>query len=228
MLRDFLPHSNDGLLAWSHVFRTELERVYEAVGVPASVVSEYAAAQGAYAQALARTKGVETRGPLSTSRKDDAKRALVVWSRRLARSVDGYWATTDDQRRLLGLRVRGDRVGSVGVPQEAPALSVREVLGQRVVVRVRAEGAESLQKPTGVRGAWLYSFVGEVAPVDIKGWTFEGGSTRSEAGVTFGPEVKPGAVVWVAARWVSPTDEPGPVCSPVRARLNYMGLNEAA
>lgn len=227
MAKDYLPQSNTGLLNFSVVFRKGLEEMGESLGVSQALREEYGAVQGAYAAALARTQGPDTRGPMATSRKDEAKAALADLSRRLGRSVDGYCATTDEQRRLLGLTVRGGKGAAIGRPTTMPVLDVVAVRGQVVEVALR-DADTTLPRPKGVRSAWLYSFVGDVPPGDVKDWKFEGGATRSRAEVVFPGEVRPGSVVWVVARWVNTKDEPGPACGPVRTRINYMGLNEAA
>jgi hypothetical protein len=222
----FLPRTDAGLLAWSANFSALITATPTAYGLTSAIATAYTALHTAYATALAACDpGVRNKAAVLA--KNDAREALKVQARFLAKLVQGTSTVTDSQKAELGLTVNA-MPSPIPPPSAAPALDIVSVVGRTVKIRLHdADNAGKRGKPAGVAGATVFSAVGDDAPVTEDGWKFEGNTTRTEIDVVFPNSVAAGAKVWLLAFWRNERDQSGPPCAPVSTNVQF-GLPMAA
>ena len=216
-LRDFAQNLTDRLTAMGADY-----------GVTAEQILPFVEAYNTFVARYAITSNPATKTKPAVAAKNDAKAEMVRQIRLLVSVLQGWPAMTNAKRDELRIPVRDDQPTPIDPPTEMPVLRIAGVYGSVMDLEVRRADGETKRKPAGVRGVWLYSFVGDNPPAQLTAWQFRGGSTKHNPQIVFEPEVVPGTKVWVTALWVNPTDRPGPACAPLSARINYQGLNEAA
>ncbi|MEM1446590.1 MAG: hypothetical protein AAGF84_11070 [Planctomycetota bacterium] len=234
----YFPRRDLDLCKWSRSLRKNLQEDPAEYGQTAESIAPFVAAQLAFEAALTRASQPATRTSVAVSEKNAARDRMKRQTRAVVGAIQARVQTTDDQRARLGITIprRSGAPGGRrhGKPTAAPALSVKRVDGRTVQMRVRASHTveEGRPRPVGVRGARVYCFVSRTPPEELDhrdanggGWKYERTFTRQDVSVTLPIGVKPGAFVWFTAAWVSPTDEAGPTCSPVMARVNFDGLS---
>lgn len=234
MKHDFLPRSDAKMLEWAEGFILELMKAPgpEGFGVSAAEAAAYGALVAGYRQAYERAKHGSTRGPAAVVAKNEAKRALVAESRRLARLVSAQPGLTGTQRVDLGLGPGHGGVGrreAVARPSAAPSVYLAGTEGDTVRLRLSDHETTGRKRPEGVHGAMLFYYVGERLPRGWSDWAFGLSTTATRFGFTLprtwgGEHVALGAKVWLAACWVNPTLETGPMSTPIYTRG---GISEA-
>jgi hypothetical protein len=228
MPSNFIPSREADLLSWSNNLATKLIAAPTDYGIDAAAATAFGGVQGAFASAYATAIDPDTRTPSAIAIKNTAKKNLIAAVRPLVQTLQASPVMTDGKRELLQIPIRDNDPTPIGPPEVMPVLRVAAVNGRVLDLELRRQDGETKQKPAGVRAAWLYSFVGDTPPVDLNDWHFRGGTTKSNPKLDFPITATPGTVVWVTALWVNPTDQPGPACAPVNARISYQGLSEAA
>jgi hypothetical protein len=202
---DFLPRRDVDLLAWSGSFRAKIEIEGEAVGVPAERIAEYAAAQGLFAQTMAMRADPSARSPSGVVAKNTARKALRAQSRLLARMIHGKGLATPHQTAAFGLTVRrpGGKSARHPSPASAPWLSIIEMRGRRVKVRLRDADAPTRRgRPVGVKMAQLFIANGGPSSTGEVHWSLLFATTRTLLWFTLPPQYPPGSKVWLTAHWV--------------------------
>ena len=220
----YLDRSDAGLLAWSQNFASKISLAFADYGISQEESNDYGELMDAYALAYGAATDPQTRGTQTIALKDEAKVPLEAMSRRLAMVATNHPGVSNSQRQLLGLTQRKGEATPIPRPGSAPEVTVRSVVGRVVNLALRDPATGSRRKPVGVRGAWLFTHVGEEPPAELGAMVFYGTSTRSFTQVVFGEGVAKGAKVWVSACWVNPTDEPGPASLPVATWTNHAVL----
>lgn len=228
---DYLPTREADLLQWSVNFNAHITADPTAYGLTLPQQAAYTVLHDAFAAAYTTANDNATRTPAAIQTKNTAKANLISGSngiRELAGIIQAFPGTTDTERIELGLNVRDTEPTPIPPPSVAPGLSVLMVTGRTVKVRVfDALVPSSRSKPAGVKGASVYSYVGETAPVDIDSWKYEGSTTRTTFDVEFPATAPAGSTVWLTAYWTNPRLESGPACQPVSTNIAG-GLAQAA
>lgn len=220
MAQDWLSKTNMGLLNWGLVFKNVTTAGPSDFGLEPSQCTAFGLLYDDYAAKLALSTAPETRTRGSVIATQDAKRALIQEARRLVRIVQAYPELTNQQRADISIPIRDSEPTVLNPPGTAPAVTVSEVVGRLVRLRVRdAAEPDSRAIPANADGADLYSFVGE-SPVAFgdPGWTYEGRTTRTITNVVLPNSVPGGVKVWFAAHWVNRRGR-GPTCMPVSTYL---------
>jgi hypothetical protein len=75
--------------------------------------------------------------------------------------------------------------------------------------------------PVNVKGAAIFTYVGNEPPANLDQWKYEFATTRSKITIDFPTALPPGTKVWVLARWQNPRGELGPCSLPASARMAY-------
>lgn len=227
-MANYLPTREADLLAWAMNLSTTITtsptsygQTIESAAAYETVVGDFNAAYGAATDPATRTKS-------AVAEKNTAKRAMIAATRPLVQTLQNWSGMTDAKRALLQIPVRDTDPTPIDPPVVMPVLRVAAVNGRVLDLELRRQDGTTRQKPAGVRGAWLYSYVGETPPMDLTQWEFRGGTTKSNPQLVFPETVAAGTAVWVTALWVNPTDQPGPACAPVKTHISYQGLSEAA
>lgn len=229
MPNTYLPQTDSGLNDWSANFVSQLAATTDptTIGLTAADVSDYAQTQNTYSTAYTAAIDPATRGSATVLAKNLAKETLVSESRRLAMIITNHPGVTDQQRHDFGLTVRDTERTPVPVPDTSPMIDVVSVEGQRINLRLHNDESTSRAKPTGVKGATLFTYVGDTTPAEISDWKFEGNVTRTIVTLEMAATTAPGSKVWITAFWFNTKGQSGPATSPVSTYLGG-GLSQAA
>jgi hypothetical protein len=216
--KDFVPKRESDLDDFVHNFDARITASPTTVGLAAGDAAAFHALVLAWDAAFAVTKNRGTRSQSAVIVKDEKKFAMVQKLRELARIVQAFPGTTNEDRSLLGLTVPGERQPQPA-PGFAPKLDVMQV--DRNLVRVQLRDSQNLSRlrPDFAKAANVFSFIGEVPPAGAQGWFFQGGTTRTRFDVSFDAELPMGTKVWLTAFWKNERDQSGPACTPVPATL---------
>jgi hypothetical protein len=216
-------------LAWAQSYSSQITAGPVPLGLSAPIATELAGYVSDFETKLAAVAiNSPTRGSHAIFLKDESRRTLVNFIRETARQIQGTMTVTDAQRDSLGLTIRPTHRTPADPITEMPEVTILEVVGHNVRVRVRdASGVRRGKIPTA-QGAVLYSFVGATPPTGAEGWTCEGPITRDSVIIAFPSSLTAGTKIWVAALWYN-TRGVGPGCSPVPAQIGVEGsLAESA
>ena len=209
--------SNADLLLWSNDFSRQLTVSPGTYGVTAEQASEFAAANTTFDNALVAWRNNATRTPITSATKKAARESLLGLARYLVSSINSNPAATDAQREALGIRIRKSP-STIPAPTAIPLLDVVAIAGRRVTIELRASDGSRRGKPVGVKGASLFTFVGENAPTDSSMWKFEGLTTKTRLELDF-ENTTSANVAWVTANWFNERGEVGTSCAPVNVSL---------
>ena len=217
---DFVPRKDETLWAWGANLndRAGISPTDYNLSVEegARIVTSYSR----FDTAMQQLRNPGTRSPLAVIEKREARREFVKVAREMVALIQANPATTDGMRGALEITIRKEPA-PVGRPTVMPLLSVRSVVGRVLNLEVRDAQTNRRRKPAGVKSVWLWSYVGETAPLDLGAYTFHGGDSRTRPELVLGDAIPPNTVVWVTAMWVNGKDETGPACEPVQTRTNY-------
>jgi hypothetical protein len=218
MPKDFVPTREGDLDEFVHNFDSRITASPTTFGLTAADATAFHALVVAWDAAYSVTKNRGTRSQSAVIVKDEKKFAMVTKLRELARIVQAYPGTTNEDRSLLGLTVPSERQ-----PQPAPAFApkLNVVKVDRNLVSVQLRDAQNLSRvrPDFARAANVFSFVGETAPTTSEGWYFQGGTTKARFDVAFDASLPMGTKVWLTAFWKNERDQSGPACDPVAVVL---------
>jgi hypothetical protein len=162
--------------------------------------------------------------------KNDAKRSLLVLAREYYGLIQSSLAVTNENKTLIGVRVRNTEPTPVPPPALAPLVTLTAVTGRVARYKLAdATAPTSRRKPLNAEGATILSYVGTTPPpVTDAGWKVEGQTGRTTFSVAFPSTVAPGTACWVTAVWYNRRGEWSPACAPVQAYLQIGPLAEAA
>ena len=218
LYKDFVPTREADLDEFVHNFDTRITASPTTVGLSAGDATAFNALVQAWDEAFSVTKNRGTRSQSAVIVKDEKKLAMVKKLRELARVVQAFPGTTNEDRSLLGLTVPAERQ-SQPAPAFAPKLDVVKV--DRNLVRVNLRDAQNLSRlrPPFAKAANVFSYVGAEPPAGSDGWFFQGGTTRTRFDVSFDSSLPMGTKVWLTAFWKNERDQNGPACQPVPVTL---------
>ena len=181
-----------------------------------------------YARKLQAAVEPATKGSAATFSKNLAKDALYAATKALANQIENTMLVTDAQRHELGLTIRTLEPTPIGPPATAPVVEIETVVGRTIIGRLHGGDSTKRRKLNGIAGARICSFVGDQPPADIRAWSFELGTTRTDFEVALPSTLPPGTKVWITACWRSLTEQTSPACAPVATHLNFGGPAMAA
>lgn len=206
MPRNFIPGSDAGLLGFSRNFAAGLLASWEVLRISWDEVQQYAALREAYAQAYRRVKTPETRGPLWTARKDEARKQLIAATRRAATRLRACREVSDLQLRALGLSRKKQTRRKVPVPQAGLWVDVESMQGRRVTLRLQHERSAQRRngRPPNVAGAQLFYHVGEQPPTDVRECRIALATPKTRLHWIVPSHVAIGQRVWLVAGWYNP------------------------
>jgi hypothetical protein len=192
----------------------------------AAVITEFGTKQSAYVAAVSAmqtARAAGTRSESLTAARTTARDALLVEARQIYATVAKNPAISDQNKIDLGVHVGAGR-SPIGVPNAAPKVTVAEVVGTTISIRVfdPLSRSKRAKLPTATQ-AWLYTFVGEEYPSDPGAWTFHGATTTYKHTIELPTSLPGGTQVWVMAAWVNPRGQSGPPSMPVSAFTQYTG-----
>ncbi len=228
MANGYMPLREKELFQWSMLLSQKLVESPDEYGVTLQDAAAYQTVWNAFAQAYEVANTPETRSTPYITVKNDRKKELLRATRPLVARLQTWSGMSDEKRSTLGLRVKASSRARIKAPDERPVMFVPRVEGWTLNIHLRREGATSDEKPAGVRAAWLYTLIGDKASAALSDYTFHSETTRSNLQLVVDNDVPPGTPVWVTARWVSPTGQPGPACQPIKTHIGYGGPAHSA
>jgi len=214
-----IPISDDRLLAFSLNFLNVALAAPEDFGMSKVQMSEYQAAQSRYSLALGKAQAPDTRTRVSVDLKNQAKKSLIGASRTLANVCETWPQMTNDKRLQLGITVRKPRTKRVPVPTAVPMTEIDSVKANMVTVIVRNPLTGKRDKPKGVHGISIYSYVGDDAPTDPSEMKFEGSTSDTKTTVTFATALEPFTKIWLSACYTNPRGNAGAGSVPIATNL---------
>jgi hypothetical protein len=221
-MASFLPATDTLFLKWAQNFYAVANASPgpTGYGLTAAQLTSFNSQLTSYQTALAACDpGVRSKAAVFT--KKQSKAALVADARLLAKVVQGTGTVTDAQKATLGLNVRATPQ-PVPVPADAPSIDIVSVNSRTVNIRLHSSTVAGKRKrPTGVKGAAVFSYVGATAPTDPSQFSFEGNTSLTNFAVTFPETVVPGSLVWITAMWFNTRAQSGPSAAPVQAIIQY-------
>lgn len=218
MPKDFVPKREADLDEFVHNFDTRITATPTSFGLTAPQATAFHALVVAWDSAYAVTKNRGTRSQSAVILKNEKKFLMVKNLRELARIVQAFPATSNEQRSLLGLTVPTIPQTNPA-PATSPTLLVLGVNGNTVSVRLRDSTNPSRVRPDFAKSANVFSYVGEAPPTTADGWTFQGGTTRNRFEVVLDSSLPIGTKVFLTAFWKNERDMSGPACTPVPVTL---------
>lgn len=220
MARGFLPSRDADLRDWAENFYSIANVAPTSYGLTSAMLTSFNALLTTYKTCLAACDP-NARNKTSVLAKNDARDSLITSARLLAKLVAGTATVTNAQKSSLGLNVRAAPT-PIPPPGFAPQTDIVSCVGHKVKVRLHnSEAGPKRGKPANVKGAAIFSYVGETAPTNPAAYKFEGNTTLTVVDVTFPETVAPGSSVWIIAMWFNERAESGPPSTPVQAIIQY-------
>jgi hypothetical protein len=224
MARDFIPRRDGDFAAFAAAFASQVSADPEIYGQTPESAGKLASAEASFAQAFRDASAESTRTRSAVARKDTARRVIEDMIRRAAWRARVSPTLSAAQRLALGLGAPGYCSRPSDLPDDPPAITILQAVGNRVKVRVSDPAAPSrVARPRGASHALLLWCEGErPLPPGSPGWKFRQ-TGRTTAEVVFPVGLPPGAAVWISARWIGYNHKLGPQAPAVRAYLTPTG-----
>lgn len=220
--RDFVPTGEASLVAFVENFVTRATALGSAIGLLPAQLTSFQGLVTAFTTSWNLTRNPRTRSGDLVILKNEQKAAMVASLRQLAKIVQAFPGTTDQQRAQLGITVPAQRQ-PVPVPGFAPKSDTRGVQGNIVTMRLHEDGSTRRRFPAGVKSAAVFSYVGENPPTSPTDWMWQGNTSRTEVRVGFDPSLPMGTKVFICAAWANERGQTGPASEPMGVVL--LGTN---
>jgi hypothetical protein len=188
MGKGYLPSREATLLTWAQDFSGRVTADAAGYGLTLEQAMAVGEAVGGFSSAYEAATNRETRTPVNVEAKNVAKRAMIDEVRQAVKIIQAWPGMTDAKRSALGITIPDTTPTPVGAPTTTPTVRVRSVEGRLLNLQLKDPGIERRGKPANVRGAWLYTHVGEDMP------TFEQMAFRGETGRNYTQVVMPADV----------------------------------
>lgn len=227
-MASYLPRKESQLLSFAQNMDSLLKADAAGYGASAEETGALTAATAAFAASYQVAQDPITRSPANIETKNDDKAALIGVIRPLVKRMQGWEGMTNAKRAQLAITIPDDSPTPVPVPSSAPNIDILSVDGWTVTLRLHNGDSTKRAKPAGVKGATIFSYVGDTPPTSVDDWKFEGNVTTTAATVDFPTTLAAGTKVFVTAFWFNTTAESGPAATPVSTQINYGGLSMAA
>ena len=217
--KNFYDGTDAEIASGTQVFSAEISANFATYGLTNAQATSYATLSGNYVSKWNIATNPTTRTKVSVGEKNDARTALKIAARDLASIINGIPTVTDPQKVALGLRVRDTHPTPSPVPGESPVLTIENAGGNIIKVKLRGEGLNKRGKPTGVKGAATYYWIGDETPSPNTPWQAFGNTGRTDFNMSFPLSLPQGTKVWVIASWYNGRGQFGPACQPVSTLL---------
>ena len=223
-----LPTNSDELITWLNAFYGNLASDPGSFGTTPERVAELDATRSNFLARHAKSSDKATNSGEAYEATMLAKAAVLRSVRSLVRQIQAWPQITDDKRRALDITVPDRSRTPAPRPSTPPALDVVYVDGHSVTLRLRDAANVRRSRPVGASGANVLTFVGDLAPTSLAGWTFQGNATTREFSFVAPPTAQPGSRVWITATWYGTRGETGPLAQPVYTHVGFGGVAKAA
>ena len=217
MAGNFLPSRDGALVIWAQNASTLITGAPLTFGLTVPIATTFAGYVADYGSKYSVSQNPDTRTSTTIIQKNDARSLMKDYARYWARIVQATASVTNDQKNSLGITVRDATPSPINPPTTAPVLEIVQAIGRIVKIKLRGQDSERRGKPAGCAGAAVFAFAGATPPAEIAEWTYQGTATRTNFDVEFPTSTPAGAQVWLAACWVNPRNQQGPICQGVSA-----------
>jgi hypothetical protein len=225
-----VPTLDAPLTEWSINFKTLGTAQPADFSLTAAQMTSYGTLHDAWISAYNAAKASGSRSKALVMAKKDAKAALLPYARELYGLIQSSPTVTNENKTLIGVRVRDYVPTPVPPPALAPLVTLVSVVGRVARYKLAdATAPTSRRKPLNAEGATILSYVGLTPPpTNDSGWKVEGQTGRTTFVVQFPNTVAPGTACWVTAVWYNRRGEYSPACAPVQTYLQIGPVAEAA
>ena len=227
MARGFSGMTDDQFREFTRILSERLSIDPGAYGVSIEMAQDLSAAQADYETKYRIAQEPAARTKITVSSKTASRKILEQAARFVVTTVSGCPKVTDAMKAELGLSIRKSPV-RISAPIEAPHVTVLQVQGRTVWLRLSQSGAIGYSKPARVAGARVFCHVGEQQPEELADWETRASVTTCNCQITLPKDVPQFSKVWITARWFSPRQEMGPASQPTFTYLGHEIVTKAA
>lgn len=193
-------------------------------------MTQYGTLHDLYIDAYNAAKADGSKSKALVQDKSDKKKNLLDFARQLYGFVQSSRTVTNENKVLIGVKVR-DRIPSPSpAPALAPMVKVKSVIGRQVRCTLSdATASSKRRRPVNAEGATILSFVGATPPpTDDPMWKLEGQTGKTTFVIQFPNTVAPGTACWVTAMWYNARGEYSPASEPMQTYLQVGPVAESA
>ncbi len=224
---DFIPRKDITAATWGKFFAEKVAADWQRFNLQADDVVHLVQTAEAFSQAIAIVSAPGTRTSVAVIAKNNARAAFERVARPIAAMIR---AQSNDDRTIAITFGLGNGPGRSGrrrrarKPNTMPKLTITKVDGSRLTISLRNVDRPSHRSmDADISGAFIYAYFGKDYPADIREWRQVYGTSRALKTIDLGGSHRPGAQVWITARWRNPRGEMGPRAVPVMTFLGYCG-----
>lgn len=220
MRTTYLPSTLSGFNDFCRDFSAEISKQPTEYGLTQTDAEDYAALQTAFETAYDVSLSPMTRTPHMVTTVRQLRGELTKLTRHLVDLCQASATMTDAKRRALGITIR-KAPSTVPVPQTYPLIEIRSQRSNTVKFDMRDVHVRSgrVRKPEGVKGAMVYTFLGNHAPAELSGWSLWGTESKTTCEITVPEDTPFGTTLWIAAAWLNTRLESGPLGDPASTRI---------
>lgn len=216
---DFIPDGEEDFSVFVDNFVNYVTTHAVNLGVPPATATALSDALLVWSDSLAAHQTSQIAATSARTVKDSARDALTIISRTTARSIQANPTVSDEVRTLMGLPIRDDARTRPPVPTTKPLGQVDTSQRLRHMIHWRDESMpNSKAKPTGVRGAEIWVFIGPTPPSDPAQAHFVALDTASPYLLEHNA-TDAGKLAHYLLRWMNTRGEPGPWSETLSATI---------
>ena len=181
MPKGFLPNADSMLLSWSSNFSTLINAAPGDYNLSAAQAANYASLHAAFATAMLAVEP-SVRSKTTVAVKNEARAALRIGAKQLSLIIHGQPTVSDAQKLELGLNVQATHALRIANDRAVHRCDSGERADAKIQLR---------NKPSGVNGASLFSYIGQTPPAELSDWKFEGNTGKTVVDVQFPSDLAP-------------------------------------
>jgi hypothetical protein len=218
-MADFIPDGDEDFNVFINTFVNYVSTHAVNLGVPPATATALSDALLVWTDSLAAHDTAQIAATSARTVKDSARDALTIVTRTTARSIQANPTVSDEIRTLMGLPIRDDSRSRPPVPTTKPLGQVDTSQRLQHTLHWRDETMpNSKAKPTGVRGAEIWVFIGPMPPSDPAQARFVALDTASPYLLVHDPS-DAGKLAHYLLRWMNTRGEPGPWSETISATI---------
>src|SRR4051794_24859804 len=192
-----IPRLNAALAAWSTNFNTRGVAAPGDVDLTAPQMALYTPLHTAFISANNEANADGAKSKALVTAVNSAKAALLPYARELYATIQANSDVSDENKVLFGIRVPDRHPSRIPAPSMKAGIVFQGAGAHSVDARVVDPDVTTRRGwPAGVKGATVFSHVGDSEPAELTDWVFEASITRPEITVDFPASVPAGSKVF--------------------------------
>ena len=218
------------VVTWTGQFIETFGKDPAAFGGTADQAAQYVITRSRFVECVNKVENPNTATKPARVARDEARKSLENATRMLVDVIQAWPQMTDEKRAELDITIRDRKPTRKPRPKMAPLVQIASQSGRTINIKLLdSTDPERRGRPMDVAGTSLLSYIGDLPPADVSGWTFEGNTTKTKESITFPVGTSPGAKVWVCAVFYNTRAETGPVSEPLATHIaGVIGFSKAA